>query len=171
MQSESPTDCAIKAIGITLPAQKLEMEDISNHSNHGVLFSSGDMATTDSVISDLFSKSTTPVKMHTPNIPTALWYTAALHKLPPTLSRPQDHQALLLFSGTMTKLSSKLLSICRSRRAKRLLQMDTLSIQVNTPPPPPLSFLFPSTRGWLVARASPFPLSHRFWRLQFSQYP
>ena len=45
----------------------------------------------------------------------------------------------------MTKQSSKLLSICRSRRAKRLLQMDTLSIQVNTPPPPPLSFLFPST--------------------------
>ena len=77
MQSESPTDCAIKAIGITLPAQKLEMEDISNHSNHGVLFSSGDMATTDSVISDLFSKSTTPVKIHTPNIPTAqLLYTS-----------------------------------------------------------------------------------------------
>ena len=59
MQTEPPSECDLKNknIGSCHSPCKLEsMDDLTNHSSHGGLFSSGDMTTTDSVISDLFSK-------------------------------------------------------------------------------------------------------------------
>lgn len=57
MQTASTRDCDIKNLDTSHSALKQEsMDDLTNPNNHGGVFSSGDMTTTDSVISDLFSK-------------------------------------------------------------------------------------------------------------------
>lgn len=58
MQTASTRDCDTKNLDTSHSALKQEsMDDLTNPNNHGGVFSSGDMTTTDSVISDLFRAS------------------------------------------------------------------------------------------------------------------
>ena len=132
MQSAVTEDCDIKSNGSQLPVEKLKgMEELSNGSAHGGLFSNGDLGAPDSVISDLFSKSITAalcIQTRTP-FSTQQKPTCMISRHP--RSRPQDHLALAWCSGIKTLPRSNTRSTTyRSPPAKCPHRMDTPSNQV-----------------------------------------